>query len=427
MKKGIEIVLGLFIVLLAVAGCKDDNKASSGKPQEIVDVAYWTDLNPSDRADARNAAMGTILEIFNNEFSQKTGVRLVYESQAWDSSRILQAAAAGTGPDIAHVFTENVRQNIVAGVLQPITDFAKRFIAANPDYMFTPEQLIVDGEIYYLPFETRTVELIYRSDIYGDKFANARNAYELIDITRPYTKDNISGFLIALSGAGNGAGLFEFVNPFLIGIGGSFVDKDGNWTINTEEQVKAAQFVKMWFDRGVANRTSLTTGPDEMLQGMQAGTALAACSIGTHRFAFARNSQYKDVVTAVPFPGLEDGTKAASYTTGKGLFIGKYAKNIEACEKAIEVLLSPELQKFWFGTGLIPTRSKVYDFDDVKANSDYELLKSFGDYAGSGVITYFPDNITEVKLTYSQEMQKVVFENADIKATLDAMQARFGK
>ena len=45
-----------------------------------------------------------------------------FESQA------IQAAAAGTGPDILNIYTDQLKQHIAGGTIQPMTEYAEEFI-----------------------------------------------------------------------------------------------------------------------------------------------------------------------------------------------------------------------------------------------------------------------------------------------------------
>lgn len=139
-----------------------DAGADGGK-----DMTFWIFLDPKSTEDPRSVVLSNIVKEYNetNQYGNTVTVESfnysVFESQA------IQAAAAGKGPDIINCFSDQLKQHIDAGTVQPMTEYAKDFITEMGDYIYSADKLIQsDGEIYSLPWESRVTAMWYRSDIY---------------------------------------------------------------------------------------------------------------------------------------------------------------------------------------------------------------------------------------------------------------------
>ena len=143
LKKGLGIALSMAMTMsLFGCGSGDSTKEQAADTSETSEVAskdsdtdkggkdmtFWIFLDPKSTEDPRSVVLSNIVKEYNetNQYGNTVTVESfnysVFESQA------IQAAAAGKGPDIINCFSDQLKQHIDAGTVQPMTDYAKDFI-----------------------------------------------------------------------------------------------------------------------------------------------------------------------------------------------------------------------------------------------------------------------------------------------------------
>ena len=214
------------------------------------------------RMQGRRLVLSNIVKEYNetNQYGNTVTVESfnysVFESQA------IQAAAAGKGPDIINCFSDQLKQHIDAGTVQPMTDYAKDFITEMGDYIYTSDKLTQsDGEIYSLPWESRVTAMWYRSDLYDSA---PQSWDDLLAQSSKASTDTSLGFALGLSEDGNGTGLIETFIPWIRSAGGDFLDKDGKAVFNSDAGVKVVNFIKELVDNGSMDQTTMNMAYDDV-------------------------------------------------------------------------------------------------------------------------------------------------------------------
>ena len=224
LKKGLGIALSMAMTMsLFGCGSGDSAKEQASDTSETTEVAentdskdsdtdkggkdmtFWIFLDPKSTEDPRSVVLSNIVKEYNetNQYGNTVTVESfnysVFESQA------IQAAAAGKGPDIINCFSDQLKQHIDAGTVQPMTDYAKDFITEMGDYIYTSDKLTQsDGEIYSLPWESRVTAMWYRSDLYDSA---PQSWDDLLAQSSKASTDTSLGFALGLSEDGNGTAL----------------------------------------------------------------------------------------------------------------------------------------------------------------------------------------------------------------------------
>ena len=236
---------------------KDSDTDKGGK-----DMTFWIFLDPKSTEDPRSVVLSNIVKEYNetNQYGNTVTVESfnysVFESQA------IQAAAAGKGPDIINCFSDQLKQHIDAGTVQPMTDYAKDFITEMGDYIYTSDKLTQsDGEIYSLPWESRVTAMWYRSDLYDSA---PQSWDDLLAQSSKASTDTSLGFALGLSEDGNGTGLIETFIPWIRSAGGDFLDKDGKAVFNSDAGVKVVNFIKELVDNGSMDQTTMNMAYDDV-------------------------------------------------------------------------------------------------------------------------------------------------------------------
>ncbi|MCI6867899.1 MAG: extracellular solute-binding protein [Lachnospiraceae bacterium] len=381
------------------------------------DMTFWIFLDPNSTEDPRSVVLKEIVDEYNatNEFGNTVTVESFNYSEF--EAQAIQAAAAGTGPDIINCFSDQLKQHIDAKTVQPMTAYAGDFIDEMGDYIYTADKLTqADGEVYSLPWESRVTVMWYRSDIYEEAPADWDS---LLEYSSAASSDLELGFGLGLSEGGNGAGLIETFIPWLRSCGGEFLDEDGKAVFNSEAGVKTVEFIKSLVDAGSMDQTVMNMAYDDIVDGFKSGTVLGM-NAGTQRAATIMTSDLSDNFASCPMPGA-DGEEAPAYVAGQTLAIGQYAEDPDMSFDFIKFFLSEENQVKWVGANCLPVRTGVYDDESVKENSMYDSMTMWSEYAKTGEITFYPADYTELCTNLVRAVQNVVFNGADAQEELDSV------
>lgn len=431
MKKLISIIL-VFVLTLSLVACGNtanpgttstpasspvsDNSMAAPKP---TDMTMWIFLNPESAEDPRNIVLKEIVEEYNK--TNAAGNKVTVESIHWSKieSQAIQAAAAGTGPDIINIYTDMLKQHIAGGTVQPMTKLAEEFIATMPDYSYSADTLKIQNEIYTLPWESRTFVYWYRDDVF-EKVPTSLD--ELADIASTKSTALAMGFVIGLSEGSNAASFMESYIPFLRSAGGKLFDENGKAAFNSDAGVKALEYIRTLVEKNAMNNTTLSLTVDDIIDAFKAGTILSV-NAGTQRAAAIRQSQYNANIKSSPILGFTSGTPSPALVAGQSLGIGKYAKNPEASFDFIKTFYTEENQVKWLKANVLPVRASVYENAEIKALSNYEELKSWNAYASTGAVEFYPEDYSELSVKLVKAAQEVVFNKADARAKLDEVAA----
>jgi ABC-type glycerol-3-phosphate transport system substrate-binding protein len=408
--------VGLMICTMATgifAGGGAD-KAASGSKQG-VGLTFWIFLNPTATDDPRNVVLKEIVEDYNraNEYGNNVTVESIHWSRF--ESQAIQAAAANTGPDIINIYSDMLRQHIAGGTVQSMTKYAEPFIGSMSDYTYKAADLKINNEIYTLPWESRTFVHWYRSDIFNDVPASMD---DLIASRASKSAGMNMAFVIGLSDGSNAASFMESFIPLLRSAGGELFDANGKAIFNSQAGVKVLNFFKNLIDSKTMNESVLTLGVDEVVDGFKAGT-IYSVNAGTQRAASIRNSTLNDKIISAPMPGFTPGTPAPPIVAGQSLGIGAFSKTPDMAFDFITYFYSTENQVKWLKANVLPARSTVFEDAAIKALPNYNELKQWNGYAGTGRIVFYPEDYSELSVNLVQAAQRVVFKNEDAKGALD--------
>lgn len=378
-----------------------------------VDMVFTIFLDPTSTDDPRCVVLKEIVDEYNatNEYGNTVTVESIHWSQY--ESQLIQKTAAGNGPDIVNAFSDQLMQHIEAGTIQPMTQFAKQFIADTPAYIHTAEKLTqADGEIYSLPWESRVTVNWYRTDVFD---AAPKTWDDLLAAASKSTSLNM-GFAVGLSEGSNGTALMETFIPWLRSAGGDLFDKDGKVICNSEAGVKVVNFIKQLLEDGTMDKSVLNLAYDDVVDGFKSGT-IYAMNAGTQRAATIKSSDLSASFASAPMPGVSGS--APAFVAGQTLAIGSQAKDPEMAFDFIRYFYSIENQKKWMNAKCMTVRTDVFDDPEIQAMDGYEEMKMWSEYATTGNMTFFPADYTELEVKIAQAVQSVVFQGADAQTALD--------
>lgn len=403
----------------ATTGTQNQSSAAgstASATDEGVELVLWIFLNPESEEDPRNIVLKEIVEEYNA--TNAMGNTVTVESIHWSKfeSQAIQAAGAGTGPDIINIYTDMLKQHIAGGTVQPITQYVESFIAQTEGYGYTAESLKINGEIYTLPWESRTFTYWYRADV----FDTAPTSLEQLATAAAAQSTTMQqGFVIGLSENSNAASFMESFIPFIRSAGGQLFDEDGRAAFNSAAGVQTLEYFKTLISSGAMDNTTLSLTVDEIVDGFKAGTILS-CNAGTQRASAIRASELNDNIVSAPILGFENGINPSPpIVAGQSLGIGAYCENLDAAFDFIQTFYTHENQVKWLQANVLPVVSTVYDDPAIQALANYDELKMWNEYAATGQVEFYPEDYSELSVNLVKAAQEVIFNGADAQAKLD--------
>jgi len=447
MKKWLAIGLAVLLVLAGCAsggsngGGKDSgsggqgtqNQGSGGQgsgsdSKKPVELSLWIFLNPQQTDDPRSVALKNIVDSFNES---QDNIRVKVESIHYSKidSQVIQAVSAGGGPDILNVYTDMLNLHVDAKTIQPMTKYAEQWIReAGGDYIYSADQLKLNGEIMSLPWEARVFTVFYRQDLLDEKGLSApKTLAEWQEVAKQTAGDNRLGFAVGLSEGANAASFVETFIPLLRAYGGAIFDADGKASFNSEAGVKAIEFIKDMVASGAMNEQAVSMTADDVTNGLKAGSISTAIS-GSMRASAIRGSDIGQHIKTMPVPPAEEGQPSPTMVAGQTLSIGVNTKYPDEAFEFIKYFLTKESQIKWAGAGVMPVLSSAYEDPAVKELATYDEMISWKEEASkSGQIVFYPEDYAKLSVELAKAAQQMVFQNAPVKETLDKVAAQYNQ
>jgi len=288
MKKIIAMLLVLAMALSLVA-CGGGETASDGVVLDVV-IAQYTDHTAEWWAEFE-----TTFEAANEDIDLNIEVISWNDITAQISSRI----QTGEQPDILNIspFSTYVGDDLLVPVDEYVSETVKNNII--PSFY---EANTVDGTVWALPILASVRCMFVNTDIVEEiptTWDEVMAACEDVKQNHP----GITPWGLDIS-TDEGQAAFAY---YSWNFGGGFVDENGDWALNSEENVKALEFIAELYNSGYCNANPTTDTRYPLQDAFSAGkmamllapmNAVAADSTVNYEFA--------------PFPVSEEGMTPAS-------------------------------------------------------------------------------------------------------------------
>ena len=245
-------------------------------------VKYWNDSangTAKTKLDVLTVQYGADTAAWWQQFEQDfeaahESIDLVLECVSWNDvySTVETRIAAGQAPDILNI---DGYQSYKDSLL-PVQDYMSETTYAKfPDCFLSESE--EDGTVWAVPDLASARTLYYNADILEAVGASVPTTWEELEqvcaaIKEYYGNEVIPWGLDVSSNEGQAAfALYAWAN------GGGFVDADGNWNLNSDENVAAIEFAAGLYNNGYTNGTDLTRYDimDQFVQGQVAMTIAA--------------------------------------------------------------------------------------------------------------------------------------------------------
>lgn len=277
---------------------------------------------------------------------------------------------------------------------KPLNDLIPQEVLAE----FAPlvlEHSTIDGNLVALPRHSDVSNMYYVKSLYADEENKTKFKDEYgYDLTPPETwaqaKDQALFFANPPARYGTiFAGKDEAITgrfyEMLVAEGGQLFDEDWNPTFNSEEGVRALNwFVELYQAKAVPAGSSNYVWDDIGL-GFAAGNAAFDLDwAGWAAFFNGKDSKISGDVGIAPAP-MGEGGKRSGWSGSHTFSITEACETKEAAVSLITYLTSHDAQMIEARTGLLPTRTKVWDdvVAEFEEKGDTFMVEVFKVYADS--------------------------------------------
>ena len=411
-KKMVSILLCAIMLSTLAVGCGSDSSDKEGKTEEKKEITFMAPdwANPGDELLA--------------EFTEETGISVVFNEVSWDDIRDKVSIAASGGEaaaDVIEVDWSWVGEMNSAGWLEPI-----EMSDEDKTDMPTLETFSIDGKILAFPYAND-----YRIAYYN------KAHFEKAGITKaPETWDEVYDALKKIKEAG----VVEY--PYTMPMnadesattsmmwmafsrsGQVFNDDD---TLNQDAVVDALTFENQLVQEGYVDPAAITFNGMDCYRKITSGEA--SFMVGPTKFVGISNDpeQCSEIGNIVPIllPGKE-GTSEQTMALPEAVGITSFSKNKEEAEEFVKWYSSADIQKRMYAVNSsIPTRNSVLaemvedgTFENAGAMLDEaNLIKSV---FPNGVPSYY----SEMSNTMYNNINQMVLGKQTPQETFDAMNTK---
>lgn len=382
-------------------------------------VVFW---------EAMEAKLGTSLQTITDLFNKQNpdiNVKLVFVGNGDQlDSKILAAETANTLPTMAQVYPAWAGALVAKGVVAPVEDFPGFSTTAAGLYQSVVDMSRINGKVYTLPFDQGVYVLYYRPLMLSAAGINPpKTMNELAQDAKLLTVKKDGKTVKYGLGFRTTYGLFTAIARQFGGA--KYIDANGNFTINSPENLKALEFLVNLVKEGYAYSKSgyfdneLTTSSVAMLFGESPDLPFDLSDI----------SGQKDGIKMTEVPVGNSG-KLAPLFRGQTITIFNTATQAQqlAAWKYLQFLVSPAVQTYWaMNTNYSPLSKEVptlTQWNLYTSQSSYNAAVIASGLANgvsySENLPYWPNVITAIQTAF----QNAVHFSMTPKQALDWAQAQ---
>jgi len=384
-------------------------------------IRFWTLLDIRDPGP-RSEALRQILA----QFEKKTpNIQVQVETIPWAQidAQLIQASAAGKGPDVTILSGQLIAQHVRAKTIVPLDEFVARWPEQERnDFLVPLKRTTFDGKIMGLFVQNRVPLLYYRNDYLKAKGLSVPKTWaELAEAGGKLSGNNVMGFAWGLDPRSRATALTEPLISMFWAAGEEVLDSNGRATFNSPAGVKVYQFINDLVHKYKAMDPSVASYTyEDVFQAVKSGT-VAMNFLGNHRVVAAREAgNLGDKLQTAPLPGPTAGKPAPAHVFGWTLVIGKDSKHREAAWKFIEHMLTYESRltdaKL---AGEMPSRKSVYN-DPWFKSGDAREMKMWADYAAAhGRVFAYPEKYNRLSELLAEAAQEMVLKGVPAQQVLD--------
>ena len=424
-----DTLRGLGAGALGLSGTALTRRASSAHSlaraqSEPTQITYWTFFASNEPDNPRAEAQGAILEAF---MQANPDIEVIEEVVPWNQlhTQLIQATAAGRGPDVSRQVDAYVTMLARAGAILPLDQFISDWgDDQKNDLLYPWDDTTHDGMKYAFRQSVRVANLnFYRTDMFTEAGYEVMptSIEEFTTAAKAATRNEVSGFLMPFSKADNLNRFFQTVPPLFWAEGTDLVDAE---TGKALFQGEVGQRIFQWFQDLVyvheISPSGEATMDSEAANRMFAGGTLASqwhhSSQWAEWIALAR-----DGVLGTSFQPSFTGEIAPASTEGGWTLCMSKGANEEAAWKLIDFFISNEAELIDAEVGgELPTRKSVLEnplFEGEEFARQREWLDYLADH-GHPATTIKIEKRQELVNILGDASQRIIAGRADVASTL---------
>lgn len=419
MKKRITYMLSLLLALTLLVACGGESAEESETTSEVVSEEAEQSQETTEKAESgevttlemlvpgyESGYMKDQLDSIIAEYEQdNSGVKIEVVSAGWDelNSKIVQLYQAGDAPDIMLIGSKSIRQFSELGVMEDLTPYlTEDYIAERDPNVFDTGK---NGETQYaIPFGLSTRALYYRSDLIETP---PTNWDELLEIALKVNEEHgIYGFSIPTDIT---HGTPELLN-FIYQNEGRMVDENGDYTLNSDENVEALEYLSKFKD---IIPDPVGTKRSDQTDIFMNGDLAMFINLPVKEKLDSTADQYPYGVVMLPV-----GKVPACTLVTDSFAISAISENKDVAWDFIEFMTTGERQVELTYDGWVPVLKAQYE--DPKYATDF--MKPFVDILPHGVPEPQTPNYDQFNEALLIAAQKVLTGQAEAKDALDLAQ-----
>ena len=252
MKRILAIALAAVMTLsLAACGAKEETPATSSTPATSTPAAEKVELNVIAAQYGAQTAdwWANFVKEFNAEYED---INLTVDVVSWNDiyTVVNTRIANDEAPDILNidVFADYQADDL----LLPAQDYVSEETYAKmyPSFL---EQSVVDGTVWAVPDLASARALYYNADLLAEAGVEVPTTFEELTAACQKIIDHFGGEVYPWGidmTTDEGQAAFAY---YTWNNGGGFVDADGNWTLNSPENVEAIEYAVNLVKSGYTN------------------------------------------------------------------------------------------------------------------------------------------------------------------------------
>ena len=286
------------------------------------------------------------------------------------------------------------------------------------------ETFAYNGEWLAVPFWGSVTGLYYRTDLleeYG--YGAPQSVTEMVEIIETIRADRPELAGLLWPGA-RGDSLIMFYATLLYAFGGQYTDAEGNYLFESEESIRAVQFMRDTIVNELSPRAVQTWERRESRQRFVAGEAIF--SWDNHDIiTFLDDPEQSEVPgnwDLIPFPAEPEGESVA-ITGGFAFAMNPFSQKQENATRVLEVISSEEVQRgFALAWGPVQQYIGLYEDPEVQEyNPNSEKLGPLVDVA----LNRPPSpNYGELSAIMQEELNSAITGTRPVEEALANMQQR---
>lgn len=383
-------------------------------------LKFWTFL-ATQGTDPRSVALREVVEGFNRSQS-KWEVSVESINFARFDNVVIQATAAGQGPDMLNVYTDQLPMHVAAATVAPLdAQLGAGWATEAKDFAVSPDFMRFGGKLMAVPWEARVWLLWYRQDLLAAAGLSVpKTLDELKAAAAKLSNDTAMGFGFGASTGALGAGAIEAFVPIFWGAGGTLFDAQGKTLINSDAGVKTMTWLREMVAANAMKKTVVGMSVEDALTSVKAGT-IDMTVMGSYRVGAARAAAATgDKLLTAPVPGWNAGKPSPARVASQTLALGANSKHPDGAWAFIQYYLRPESQMAFARAGVMPSRLSTYALPDFDKLPNAAELRQWAAYLHeNGKMEATPKDFSMLSEALAIAIQRTVVQGMDPKQALD--------